>query len=151
MVLVESPDRTAWEALSLEIEHPGWSKVELPRGTTAQPIAGSDIAALMIKILNREGNLGIIYDGLPVSGVSGTLGPGYDRFTGSSSAARGAINAKTGWINNAYTLAGIIHSKDGTPLSFAVYALGNVSDNAKAAIDNLVAGMYECGDNLSNN
>ena len=49
MVLVESPDRTAWEALSLEIEHPGWSKVELPRGTTAQPIAGSDIAALMIK------------------------------------------------------------------------------------------------------
>ena len=32
MVLVESPDRTAWEALSLEIEHPDWSKVELPTG-----------------------------------------------------------------------------------------------------------------------
>ncbi len=49
MVLVESPDRTAWEALSLEIEHPGWSKVKLSRDTTAQPIPGSDIAALMIK------------------------------------------------------------------------------------------------------
>jgi RNA polymerase sigma factor (sigma-70 family) len=49
MVLVESPDRTAWEALSLAIEHPAWRKIELPSGTTAQPIAGSDIAALMIK------------------------------------------------------------------------------------------------------
>jgi RNA polymerase sigma factor (sigma-70 family) len=49
MVLVESADRTAWEALSLEIEHPDWSKVKLPDGTTAQPIAGSDIAALMLK------------------------------------------------------------------------------------------------------
>jgi RNA polymerase sigma factor (sigma-70 family) len=49
MVLVESPDRTAWEAMSLEIEHPAWRKIELPPGTTAQPIAGSDIAALMIK------------------------------------------------------------------------------------------------------
>jgi len=49
MVLVESPDRTAWEAMSLEIEHPAWRKIELPPGTTAQPLAGSDIAALMIK------------------------------------------------------------------------------------------------------
>ena len=49
IVLVESPDRTTWEALSLEIEHPAWSKVQLPPGTSAQAIAGSDIAALMIK------------------------------------------------------------------------------------------------------
>ena len=49
MVLVESPDRTAWEAMSLEIDHPAWRKIELPPGTTAQPLAGNDIAALMIK------------------------------------------------------------------------------------------------------
>jgi RNA polymerase sigma factor (sigma-70 family) len=49
MVLVESPGRTAWEALSLAIEHPAWRKIELPPGTRAQPIAGNDIAALMIK------------------------------------------------------------------------------------------------------
>jgi RNA polymerase sigma factor (sigma-70 family) len=49
IVLVESPDRTAWDAMSLEIEHPAWSKVQLPPGMSAQPIAGSDIAALMIK------------------------------------------------------------------------------------------------------
>jgi D-alanyl-D-alanine carboxypeptidase/D-alanyl-D-alanine-endopeptidase (penicillin-binding protein 4) len=111
----------------------------------------SYIAQLMIKVLNRTDNLGIIYDGLPVSGVSGTLGPGYDRFQGSSSVARGAVNAKTGWIGTAYTLGGVIHAKDGTALTFAVFALNKVSDNAKAAIDSLVAGMYECGDNLSNN
>ena len=35
--------------MSLEIEHPAWSKIQLPPGTTAQPLAGSDVAALMIK------------------------------------------------------------------------------------------------------
>lgn len=62
MVLVESPDRTAWQAYSLVKEHPmagshdkvhpGWMKVELPPGTTAKPIwrsgADGDIAALAI-------------------------------------------------------------------------------------------------------
>jgi D-alanyl-D-alanine carboxypeptidase/D-alanyl-D-alanine-endopeptidase (penicillin-binding protein 4) len=111
----------------------------------------SYVAQLMIKVLNREGNLGIIYDGLPISGKTGTLGPGYDRFQGQASVAVGAVNAKTGWIGTAYTLAGVIHSKDGTPLTFAIYAEGNVSNASKAAIDNLVAGIYECGNNLSNN
>lgn len=109
------------------------------------------IAQLMIKVLNRTNGLGVVYDGLPVSGISGTLGPGYDRFQGQAAVARGAVNAKTGWIDTAYTLAGIIHSKDGTPLTFAVFALNHVSNSSKAAIDNLVAAMYECGDNLSNN
>ncbi|MFP3671211.1 D-alanyl-D-alanine carboxypeptidase, partial [Priestia sp. SIMBA_032] len=76
----------------------------------------------------------VIYDGLPVAGKSGTLGPGYNRFTGSSSVARGSVFAKTGWIDNGYTLSGIINSADGTPLTFAVFALGNVGDNAKQAI-----------------
>ena len=111
----------------------------------------SYVAQLMIKVLNRVGNLGIIYDGLPISGETGTLGPGYDRFQGQSAVARGAINAKTGWIDTAYTLAGVIHAKDGTPLTFAIYAEGNVQDSSKAAIDNLAAAMYECGNNLSNN
>ncbi len=46
---MESPDRTAWEAMSLEIEHPAWSKIQLPPGTTAQPIVSNDVAALMIR------------------------------------------------------------------------------------------------------
>jgi RNA polymerase sigma factor (sigma-70 family) len=61
MVLVESPDRTAWQALSLvkDFPHagnldkvqPGWMRVDLSLGTTAEPIRGGsgDLAALAIK------------------------------------------------------------------------------------------------------
>ncbi|MFK3671738.1 D-alanyl-D-alanine carboxypeptidase/D-alanyl-D-alanine-endopeptidase [Leifsonia aquatica] len=118
--------------------------------STNNAVPPSYMTRLFIKVLNRENGLGVIYDGLPVSGQSGTLGPGYNRFTGANSAARGAVHAKTGWIDNGYTLSGIVDSADGTPLTFAVYALGNVGDNAKQAIDTLVTGIYKCGDNLSN-
>ena len=49
MVLVQSPDRTAWEAMSLELDRPRWDRFKLSPGTTAEPIAGTDIAALHIK------------------------------------------------------------------------------------------------------
>ncbi|HEV7567698.1 MAG TPA: D-alanyl-D-alanine carboxypeptidase [Microbacteriaceae bacterium] len=111
----------------------------------------SYVDRLFVKVLNRDKGLGVVYDGLPIAGKSGTLGPGYSRFTGANSIARGAVLAKTGWINNGYTLAGVIKSKDGTALTFAVYALGKVSNSAKTAIDTLVTGFYKCGDNLSNN
>lgn len=110
----------------------------------------SYLTQLFIKVLNRQNGLGVVYDGLPVSGQSGTLGPGYSRFTGANALARGAVHAKTGWIDNGYTLAGIVDAADGTPLTFAVFALGPVSDNAKQAIDTLVTGFYKCGDNLMN-
>ncbi len=108
------------------------------------------LTKLFIKVNAREGHLGVIFDGLPVSGRTGSLSYS-DRFTGDNQAADGAVFAKTGWITTGYTLAGIIHAADGTPLTFAVYALGNVSDNAKQAIDTVTAGFYRCGDNLSNN
>jgi serine-type D-Ala-D-Ala carboxypeptidase/endopeptidase (penicillin-binding protein 4) len=111
----------------------------------------SYLTRLMVKVMNGESGLGVVYDSLPVSGRSGTLGPGYGRFTGDSSVAAGAVNAKTGWINNGYTLAGVVHAQDGTPLTFAVFALGDVGDNAKTAIDTLVTGFFRCGNNLSNN
>ncbi|MGJ4846337.1 D-alanyl-D-alanine carboxypeptidase/D-alanyl-D-alanine-endopeptidase [Leifsonia sp. Le1] len=110
----------------------------------------SYLTQLFIKVLNKQNGLGVVYDGLPVAGQSGTLGPGYSRFTGANSVARGAVLAKTGWIDNGYTLSGIINAADGTPLTFAVFALGNVGDNAKQAIDTLVTGFYKCGGNLSN-
>jgi serine-type D-Ala-D-Ala carboxypeptidase/endopeptidase (penicillin-binding protein 4) len=64
--------------------------------------------------------------------------------------ADGRVIAKTGWINTGYTLAGVIRAEDGTDLTFAIYALGDVSDDAKTAIDTLATGFYLCGDNLSN-
>ncbi len=54
MILVEAADRTTWEAMSL-VTGPmrtgivDWSKFTLPPGTTAQPVASDNIAALAIK------------------------------------------------------------------------------------------------------
>ena len=107
------------------------------------------VAALMTKVLSGKQNLGLIYSALPVAGQTGTL---KNRFGGASAAARGLVNAKTGWIGSSRTLAGIAHSPDGSALSFAFFALGtNVAANAMTALDTLTAGILKCGNNLSNN
>ena len=106
------------------------------------------VAKLMVKILAGGQNLSIVYNALPVSGKSGSLA---SRFTGANAVARGAVVAKTGWIDTAYTLGGVIKAADGTSLTFAFYAIGNgIKDNAKAAIDTLATSVYSCGDNLAN-
>lgn len=105
------------------------------------------VARLMVKVLDREGGLGVVYDALPISGRTGTLA---SRFTGSNAVARGAVHAKTGWIDTAYTLAGTVAAADGTPLAFAFYAIGDVRDDARVALDTLTAAVYSCGDSLSN-
>jgi D-alanyl-D-alanine carboxypeptidase/D-alanyl-D-alanine-endopeptidase (penicillin-binding protein 4) len=109
----------------------------------------SYLTSLFIQIQNREGNLWAIYDGLPISGEAGSLRYS-DRFSGANARADGAVHAKTGWIDDGYTLSGIVDAADGTPLTFAIYALGDVSDDAKVAIDTLTAAFYDCGNNLSN-
>lgn len=107
------------------------------------------VTSLFRKIAAREGSLGYLYDGLPISGRTGSLSYS-DRFSGASSRADGAVHAKTGWIDDGYSLAGVIDAADGTQLTFAVYALGDVSDSAKQAIDALTAAYWDCGGNLSN-
>jgi D-alanyl-D-alanine carboxypeptidase/D-alanyl-D-alanine-endopeptidase (penicillin-binding protein 4) len=112
-------------------------------------IPPSYVASLMVAVLAGERNLSVVAKALPVAGRSGTLAY---RFTGASAVARGAVTAKTGWIDTAYTLAGIVRAKDGSDLTFAFYAIGTgINPNAKDAIDALVAGVFNCGDNLSNN
>jgi D-alanyl-D-alanine carboxypeptidase/D-alanyl-D-alanine-endopeptidase (penicillin-binding protein 4) len=59
------------------------------------------------------------------------------------------VLAKTGWITTGYTLSGIIRAQDGTTLTFAIYALGEVTAAAKQAIDTLATGFYRCGDELA--
>ncbi|MRG60462.1 D-alanyl-D-alanine carboxypeptidase/D-alanyl-D-alanine-endopeptidase [Agromyces sp. CFH 90414] len=109
----------------------------------------SYLTQLFVKINAREGHLGVIMDGLPVSGVRGSLSYS-DRFAGDNSVADGAVFAKTGWIETGYTLSGVIHAQDGSTLTFAIYALGDVTDEAKQAIDTLTTGFFLCGDNLAN-
>ena len=108
----------------------------------------SFVARLMVKVLAGQGSLGILRDSMPVAGKSGSLA---SRFSGANAVARGSVIAKTGWINTSRTLAGIVHAADGTPLTFAFYALGPVKAEATIALDTITTGIYTCGNNLSNN
>ena len=106
------------------------------------------VARLMAKVVGGKQNLNIIYDALPISGKTGTLA---SRFTGANAVARGAVNAKTGWIKSENSLAGVVHASDGTTLSFAFYALGAVNSRTIPALDTITTAIFTCGNNLSNN
>ena len=103
---------------------------------------------LFVKVAARDGNLGVILDNLPIARKKGSLSYS-GRFEGPNAVVAGKLLAKTGWIDTGYTLSGIIHAKDGTLLTFTIYALGDVSDSAKQAIDTLATGFYLCGNNLA--
>ncbi len=105
------------------------------------------MASFMRRVSDGTDNLDIVRDALPVAGKSGTLA---NRFGGDNAVARGHVTAKTGWIDTAYTLAGFVDAADGTRLTFAFYAIGDgIKDTAKDALDTLVTGVYNCGDNLA--
>ena len=107
------------------------------------------VTSLMSKVRAGEQNLGIIYSSLPVAGESGSLA---GRFNGNNAIATGQVIAKTGWLDAAYSLAGIVNAADGTPLSFAFYSIRDgITEDAKEAQDTLATGLFSCGDNLSNN
>lgn len=104
-------------------------------------------AQLMTKVAAGAENLPVLSAGLPVAGRSGSLA---SRFAGPAADARGAVAAKTGWIDTAYSLSGIVRAADGSTLTFAFSAIGNVDGSARAALDQLTAAVYRCGDNLAN-
>ncbi len=117
--------------------------------STANSVPPGFMAAFMIAVMQGGLNLNLIYDSLAVSGKSGVLS---NRFTGDSAVPKGAVIAKTGYLDTEYSMAGIINAADGTKLAFAFYAVGaGIKDTAKPALDALAAGSYTCGDNLSNN
>lgn len=110
----------------------------------------STVTQLLTAVNNQSApNLDVIRNGLPVAGQSGTLA---SRFTGGNAVARGHVFAKTGWIDTSYSLAGIVQAADGTVFTFAFYAIGDgIQSTAREALDTLTTGVYNCGDNLSNN
>ncbi|MEV8254523.1 D-alanyl-D-alanine carboxypeptidase [Rhodoglobus sp. NPDC076762] len=113
-------------------------KTQIPPLVTAQFMA-----------LGASGNgaISTVLSMLPIGGTSGDL---YNRFEGDAAAASGSVFAKSGWTNQEHSLGGIINAADGTRLAFAFYAIGEgISTDARTALDNLAAGVYSCGSNLS--
>jgi serine-type D-Ala-D-Ala carboxypeptidase/endopeptidase (penicillin-binding protein 4) len=105
--------------------------------------------AELMRLVNSEfAGFEQIKRSLPIAGESGTLA---SRYQGDLLDATGKILAKNGYIVGVHTLNGIINAKDGTTLTFTIYALGNVGSDVRGAIDTLATAFYRCGNELSNN
>ncbi|WP_436525680.1 D-alanyl-D-alanine carboxypeptidase/D-alanyl-D-alanine endopeptidase [Actinoplanes sp. HUAS TT8] len=89
--------------------------------------------------------LSAMFNGLPVAGWSGTL---RTRFVTPSpnQAAQGIVRAKTGTLSGVNTLAGVLITKDGRVLAFAIMASATSNaSTAKAALDKVATRLVACG------
>jgi len=93
---------------------------------------------LLYKIRKEEKYV-LLYESLPIGGVSGTL---ENRFTTTAPSAVGLIRAKTGTLNGTATLAGYVQSTDREYIFVTLadgIAKGNAALNkARAAIDRVL-------------
>jgi D-alanyl-D-alanine carboxypeptidase/D-alanyl-D-alanine-endopeptidase (penicillin-binding protein 4) len=93
---------------------------------------------LLLK-LRKDEKFSLLYNSLPVAGVSGTL---KDRFITTAPSAVGLIRAKTGTLNGTATLAGFVQSTDREYVFVLLadeIAKGNTALNkARAAIDRVL-------------
>ena len=89
--------------------------------------------------IHKDEKYALLYDSLPISGVSGTL---QNRLTTTAPAAVGLVRAKTGTLNGTATLAGYVESTDRDYVFVALadeIPLGNSAlDKARAAIDRVL-------------
>jgi D-alanyl-D-alanine carboxypeptidase/D-alanyl-D-alanine-endopeptidase (penicillin-binding protein 4) len=109
-------------------------------------VSAEFMSSFMALVAKGTGNMKYVTAGIPLAGRSGSL---VGRFTGPASAGVGHVFAVPGVILKSYTLNGYVKAKDGTTMSFALYAEGNVAPSANAALDALANGIYECGKNLT--
>ncbi|MFC9693565.1 D-alanyl-D-alanine carboxypeptidase/D-alanyl-D-alanine-endopeptidase [Kribbella sp. NPDC056951] len=84
--------------------------------------------------------------GLPIAGFTGSL---EDRFgSGSAGAGTGLVRAKTGTLTGVHSLAGMVRTRSGTLLAFAVASdsvpVAKTLD-ARAALDRAAAALANCG------
>ena len=89
--------------------------------------------------LRKDPKYALLYDSLPVAGVSGTL---RSRFLTTAPTAVGLIHAKTGTLNGTVTLAGYVQSTDREYVFVTLaddISRGNASSaKARSAIDRLL-------------
>jgi D-alanyl-D-alanine carboxypeptidase/D-alanyl-D-alanine-endopeptidase (penicillin-binding protein 4) len=92
----------------------------------------------LLKAIRNDPRFAAIYEGLPISGETGTLVKRFEKAPG----AIGHVHAKTGWINRSVTMAGYAESGD-KEFVFAILA-DNITPNlrsrnaARRAMDKLL-------------
>jgi D-alanyl-D-alanine carboxypeptidase/D-alanyl-D-alanine-endopeptidase (penicillin-binding protein 4) len=83
-----------------------------------------------------------LLDMLPVAGATGTLA---DRFDTQNRAGAGWVRAKTGTLTSASALVGVVQTREGRVLSFALMSNGSTPDAARPALDAIAVALRECG------
>ncbi|MBB2945687.1 D-alanyl-D-alanine carboxypeptidase/D-alanyl-D-alanine-endopeptidase (penicillin-binding protein 4) [Actinoplanes lutulentus] len=103
------------------------------------------VQTLALAANGSNADLSALFNGLPVAGWSGTL---RTRFVTPSpnQSAQGIVRAKTGTLSGVNTLAGVLITKDGRVLVFAIMAVGGASAiAARAGLDKIAARLVACG------
>jgi D-alanyl-D-alanine carboxypeptidase/D-alanyl-D-alanine-endopeptidase (penicillin-binding protein 4) len=105
-----------------------------------------DVLAGAVRVAASKPELRHLISGLPVAGFTGSL---EKRFNGpGTSGGTGLVRAKTGTLTGVHSLAGLVRTRTGSLLVFAV-ATDAVPANkpleARAALDRAVAALATCG------
>jgi D-alanyl-D-alanine carboxypeptidase/D-alanyl-D-alanine-endopeptidase (penicillin-binding protein 4) len=132
----------------------GWDESQWPEmffrdGSGLSPLNRLSATAItsMLSEIASDPELDAIARFLPVSAETGSL---QRRFQSSGSLAAGVVSAKTGSIEGVRSLAGYITAADGETLTFSLNVSGpGVSDAQRSDLDELVEGLYLCGENLA--
>ena len=121
-----------------EIDHSKLVVVDASGLSKKNRITAKLMGEFLYKI-HKDEKYALLYDSLPISGVSGTL---QNRFITTAPSAVGLVRAKTGTLNGTATLAGYVESTDREYVFVALadeIPLGNSAlDKARAAIDRVL-------------
>jgi D-alanyl-D-alanine carboxypeptidase/D-alanyl-D-alanine-endopeptidase (penicillin-binding protein 4) len=127
-------------------------RLGMPAGETISDASGLSrtdaVAPAALTTLLRQAAYGrfpqlrALIPALPVAGFTGTLAA---RFTTDAPAGVGRVRAKTGWLNGAAGLAGIVTTSGGRLLIFAALTPGQVRGSAEAALDRIAGALAACG------
>ncbi|MEU8375566.1 MULTISPECIES: D-alanyl-D-alanine carboxypeptidase/D-alanyl-D-alanine-endopeptidase [unclassified Micromonospora] len=116
----------------------------LSRSNRISPSLLTDLIALAGNGTHPE--LTAIFGGLPVAAWSGTLGTRYE--STSTAAGAGVVRAKTGTLTGVHAIAGLVTTRDGRLLTFAVLtdqAPGGDPEVTRAALDRIAGALAGCG------
>jgi D-alanyl-D-alanine carboxypeptidase/D-alanyl-D-alanine-endopeptidase (penicillin-binding protein 4) len=167
-IMLRDSDNTLAEVLAREValaqgttdftqairEGVGWATEDWPdmyfrdgSGLSSLNQLSARAITTLLRDIATDSELNALRDALPVSAETGSL---QRRFQSAGSLAAGAVSAKTGSIEGVRSLAGYLDASDGEELTFSLNLSGaGVSDANRSEIDQLVEGLYLCGENLA--